>query len=249
MSIRIPTFLFLVVLSLSPSATYAQEAFHYFTDIFEGTAFRINGKPGSCVVSSVPGNRVQGDVIRVSDGDTVAVTANGTTLKIRLLSIDTPETHYNGHSQGYWGEEASKKMAALLPLGTTVDVELDQERCDHYGRVLGHIFKGNEHINQTMLEEGLAVNYCIYPNTAYCDTFATVVERSIQAKKGIYGDKVLEIPYEWRRVVSNRPYEKYVGNIFTHEVLHPPEVEQVPLAERVFFFHKGDVEPPYHVVD
>ena len=42
--------------------------------------------------SVAPDGRVHGVVTHVTDGDTVAVRFGGTTEKIRLIGVDTPET-------------------------------------------------------------------------------------------------------------------------------------------------------------
>ncbi len=54
----------------------------------------------------------------------------------RMLSIDAPETDYQGQSQGKHGEEATAYLKQLLPEGTGVKVVLGEEEKDDYGRLL-----------------------------------------------------------------------------------------------------------------
>src|SRR5687767_2646396 len=60
-------------------------------------------------------------VERVVDGDTINLSTPvlGTT-KVRLVSIDTPETNYQGKAQQPWGNAAKNYLAQLLPPGTSI---------------------------------------------------------------------------------------------------------------------------------
>src|SRR5688572_11270331 len=75
---------------------------------------------------------VRAKVTKVSDGDTIRVANGSTSFAVRFLSIDTPETHYEGQSQGVWAERAAQRLAQLLPVGTQVELQLDVEKCDGY---------------------------------------------------------------------------------------------------------------------
>src|SRR3954449_12548626 len=88
---------------------------------------------------SATGIRTRARVTRVVDGDTVAVSidgAGGEERSVRLLGIDTPETHRPGTPIECGGPEASANMARLTPPGTRVTLESDpsQDRVDRYGR-------------------------------------------------------------------------------------------------------------------
>lgn len=188
---------------------------------------------------------IKATVARVVDGDTVKARIKGTELSVRFLSIDTPETHYMGRSQGVWGDRAAEALSDLLPVDSKITIELDNEVCDRYGRLLGYVFKGRKNINQAMLENAMAVNYCIAPNLKYCEIFSTIVAEKVAERSGIFGDSSLELPYEWRRIISDRPFEKFLGDIHSHEVLGPGPVDRVPVADRVFFFEERDIRKPY----
>ncbi|HEY8278995.1 MAG TPA: thermonuclease family protein, partial [Bdellovibrionota bacterium] len=106
-----------------------------------------------------PGKRIDTDavVLRDVDGDTVDVKTKTGSYSIRMLGIDTPETHFMGHSQGEWGERAAEQLARLAPVGSRVKLDLADEPCDKYGRVLAHIFIGKVHVNAEMVKNGMAV--------------------------------------------------------------------------------------------
>jgi micrococcal nuclease len=81
-------------------------------------------------------------VTRVIDGDTIAVSIDGGDERsVRLLGIDTPETHRPGTPIECGGPEASASMERLAPSGTHVALEPDpsQDRADRYGRLLAYV--------------------------------------------------------------------------------------------------------------
>lgn len=184
-------------------------------------------------------------VERVVDGDTIRVNANNKSIPIRMLSIDTPETHYLGKSQGYWGVTAAKHLENLLAVGSAVEIEFDEEKCDQYGRVLGYVHQGGMNVNEEMVKSGLAVMYCIYPNIKYCQEFGRINDTNIRNKKGIFSDSSVEIPYEWRRKMSKRSLEKYVGTLSTSTVYAPQYLNQIPVGDRIFFMSKSAIQPPF----
>ena len=193
---------------------------------------------------------ISGTVDHIADGDTISVNLDGFGRhSIRLLSIDTPELHYelNGqtHSQGPIAQVASDFTAGLVKAGDAVSVELDTEPCDTYGRLLGYIFKGQVNLNQLILEKSMAVNYCIAPNLAHCDEFAKVVAKTSAGKEGVFGVPGLQAPYLWRAELRGTGLDKLVADSRTKKVYPPDAALQIPLAYRVFFIKASDVKLPY----
>src|SRR6476469_2975663 len=75
-------------------------------------------------------------VTRVVDGDTIVVRIGGRDENVRVLGIDTPETHKPDTPVECYGPEASNRLVALLPAGTVVRLVRDVESRDRYGRLL-----------------------------------------------------------------------------------------------------------------
>jgi len=101
-------------------------------------------------------------VVRPVDGDTLVATANGRRFYVRLLGIDTPETHRPGRPVECGGPEASVNMSALAPPGTRVRLETDptQDRVDRYGRLLAYVWLPNGRlIEDEQLRAGWATGY------------------------------------------------------------------------------------------
>ena len=80
-------------------------------------------------------------VVRPVDGDTIRVEAGGRSFSVRLLGIDTPETHRPGTPVECGGLEASANMARLVRAGERVTLEPDptQDHVDRYGRLLAYV--------------------------------------------------------------------------------------------------------------
>ena len=112
------------------------------------------------------------EVTRVVDGDTMDVEfVDGTTDRVRLLGVDTPET--NGSNKPYeygdiidtvcldrWGAKASE-FARLVLGGRQVNVVLDPaagER-DRFGRLLAYIETQGNDFNAALVKLGYARVY------------------------------------------------------------------------------------------
>jgi micrococcal nuclease len=101
-------------------------------------------------------------VVRPVDGDTLVARAGGRTFYVRLLGIDTPETHRPGTPVECGGPQASAHMNALAPAGTRIRLETDptQDRLDRYGRLLAYVWLPGGRLAETEeLESGWAMTY------------------------------------------------------------------------------------------
>lgn len=96
-------------------------------------------------------------VERVVDGDTLIVDLGGDRIRVRLLNIDTPETHHPDRPVECLGPEAADYLTRLLPKGTTVRLEFDRDREDRYGRTLAGVFTDDGVlVNAQIAQAGLA---------------------------------------------------------------------------------------------
>lgn len=157
--------------------------------------YRDQDKAGNISFSDIPSEnatkiRVQSQpyrykhhVFKVYDGDTI-ILKNG--QHVRLLGINTPEidSHFRQGEQG--GEQAKKWLQQKLDSGD-VYLEYDQQQRDKYDRLLAHVFLENgEHINQLLLEAGLATLSIIPPNLRYSDVLQQAQQKAEDNNLGIW---------------------------------------------------------------
>lgn len=191
-----------------------------------------------------PAEYYRSTIASVVDGDTVHLESQvlGTT-KVRMLSIDTPETNYNGESQGEHAEAATAKLVELLPVGTEVVIEVGEDPLDGYGRLLAHVWTVDTagdpemDINKEMVRLGMAVPYFIWPNVEHFEGYSQAAEEAITNGRGMWdpNNPIEELPYEFRFNKRGGP-DKYVADYFTRRYVTPEEWEEVPVQNRLFFF-------------
>lgn len=123
------------------------------------------------------GTTIESAIDRVVDGDTVAVTINGTSEKLRLSSLDTEESSPGSDKPVTpWGKEGKKRAQELLPAGQPVTLEFagDEpvEEClrryrDNYGRLLVWIYVGETDYQELMIRDGYSPYFNKYGNAEF----------------------------------------------------------------------------------
>ena len=110
-------------------------------------------------------------VKRVIDGDTVILADD---RHIRLIGINTPEISHDDRASQPGAYQAYNYLNSLLHTQKTVNLHYDQERTDHYGRTLAHLFlQDGTNIQSLLLTRGLATTLTIPPNLEFIDCYAT----------------------------------------------------------------------------
>jgi micrococcal nuclease len=132
-------------------------------------------------------------VIKVNDGDSIEVKAEAGNARVRLSAIDSPE-----YDQPYAGQ-ASAAVRALLPLGTSVELEVITQ--DQFRRIVAVVWvlaDGKRvNVNETLLNEGHVWAYRRYMSDArFCELEAAARDR----KLGLWALPVSGwvYPPEWR---------------------------------------------------
>ena len=111
--------------------------------------------------------KVHAKVLEVSDGDTIKVKYDdGNIATIRLLGIDTPETHHPTKPVGCYGPQASDFTKSQLS-SRDVLLEYDIEKYDKYGRTLAFVYVDGQRFNDILVKNGYAQTLTIAPNKKY----------------------------------------------------------------------------------
>lgn len=159
--------------------------------------------------------RIDGRVVRVSDGDTVTVLdASKTQHKIRLLDIDAPE------SKQAFGQKCKDHLASFIA-GQTVRVTWKEK--DQYGRVLGTIWvqqfaAKNEgaptwlNVNLQMVKDGYAWAYHYTKTPEYL----AAMRAAKDAKRGLWVDPHALDPWAFRKAKRDAQKAKKAQGVVPH---------------------------------
>ncbi len=135
-----------------------------------------------------------GRVVAVADGDTVTVLDDSRQQhRIRLVGIDAPENR-----QPY-GHRARQHLAERV---FQRDVEVEYDKRDRYGRILGKIVLDGEDVNLMMVRDGMAWHYRQFQRDQRPADRAlyAAAEREARAEgRGLWADPQPQPPWEFRR--------------------------------------------------
>lgn len=130
-------------------------------------------------------------VTRYVDGDTIAVDMNGKTEKIRMIGIDTPETHKpNTPVQCYGAAAAAHTKNLISYAGGQVRLAADPlgTNRDRYDRLLRYVYlPDGTLVNERNIREGYAFYYPYFPFTKK-PLFAQAQAAARQAGRGLWGN-------------------------------------------------------------
>ncbi len=142
---------------------------------------------------------LQGQVIRVSDGDTLVIEDDtGTRHKIRLLGIDAPES-----AQAY-GPAATEFLRSRA-LGAPATVHWQVR--DRYQRVVGQVFVHTEDMGLGLIRAGLAWHYRAYAKDQAADDRGAYAAAELAARaegQGLWAEAELTPPWDWRRMLRSQ---------------------------------------------
>jgi micrococcal nuclease len=127
---------------------------------------------------------------RVVDGDTVIAKSAG---RLRMIGMNTPETVSSrqteqGAPPDCYGPEASAFTKKLLPAGTSVRLETDQESRDKYERSLVYLFRSSDNmfINGELVKQGYARQGTYGKNTKYDGLLRGYEQEAQAARRGLW---------------------------------------------------------------
>lgn len=131
--------------------------------------------------------RFDAQVVSVSDGDTIRVEfPNGKEETIRLLGVDTPETHHPTKPVGCYGPEAENFTRQSLD-GKKIELEYDVDKIDKYGRTLAFVYLNGDRFNDMLVKDGFARVLTIAPNAKYSRELTQLQIKAQQNNLGLWG--------------------------------------------------------------
>jgi len=138
------------------------------------------------IVASQPGLY---KVSRFVDGDTVEVSMNGHTEKVRFIGVDTPETHKPNTPVQCYGPAAAaftKRTIGNNELRLVADPK-NTDR-DRYDRLLRYVYlPDGTLVNKAIIEQGYGFYYPYFPFSKK-DEFAAAQNQAQAEKRGLWGN-------------------------------------------------------------
>ena len=128
-------------------------------------------------------SRIAYRVIRVTDGDTITLEGG---KRVRLLGINAPEIDSRNRTGEPGGIQAKNWLRDKLQ-ERRVYLEYDQQKQDHYQRELAHLhLSSGEHINLSLVANGLATVAIIPPNIRHADAMIRAQQQAERQQLGIW---------------------------------------------------------------
>jgi endonuclease YncB( thermonuclease family) len=135
---------------------------------------------------SIVGQQRWVQIVHVHDGDSLR-TDKGE--KIRLLGINAPEISNNDEPGQIMGDEAKQRLIELAG-GQLVQLRIDKEKQDAYGRTLAQVYlRDGTWVNVQMVSEGLAYVYTFAPNFRWVSKLKQAETEARDNKRGIWETK------------------------------------------------------------
>lgn len=125
-------------------------------------------------------------VTSVADGDTIEVDMNGTLERVRMIGVDTPETHKPNTPVQCYGPDASEFTKKLLT-NQSVRLEADptNDNRDRYDRLLRYVYFNESLVNKQLIEQGYGFAYISFPFTKKVE-FMQAQFSAAGAKRGLW---------------------------------------------------------------
>jgi endonuclease YncB( thermonuclease family) len=130
-------------------------------------------------------------VVRFSDGDTFTVDMNGKNETIRLVGVDTPETHDPRKKVQCYGPAASAYTKnTITAAGSEVRLAADPQSTnrDRYNRLLRYVYLPDGTLfNEKLILEGYGFYYPYFPFTKSAE-FEAAEKQAMAGNKGLWGN-------------------------------------------------------------
>jgi endonuclease YncB( thermonuclease family) len=154
---------------------------------------------GSAAAQGAGQYALTGKVVQVSDGDTINLLVDKTQHRIRLASIDAPETSHGSERPGQPFGEASRKNLADYVAGKTLTLTCYEK--DHYGRDVCDVPANGTTANRLQVQDGMAWANQQAKGKFLRDKTLVSLQSDAQKKKlGLWAEPGAVAPWEWRVV-------------------------------------------------
>jgi|SoiMetStandDraft_5_1073268.scaffolds.fasta_scaffold01839_3 micrococcal nuclease len=145
------------------------------------------GVASGTIAALEAGEPLTGRVVRVIDGDTIAVRIDKKVLTVRYIGVNTRESKMPADSM-IAGPTESAEFNRALVLGQTVRLEVDQQEKDAQGRTLAYVYVGDLMVNAEMVANGYASVAIAPPNAKHEEMLQHLQRQARLLKVGRWRD-------------------------------------------------------------
>lgn len=131
-------------------------------------------------------------VTRVVDGDTIYAVIGDRIEAIRYIGINTPETHHPRLGAQPGGQAATEVNRQLVD-GKWIQLTLDVQHRDKYGRLLAYVWISGQMVNAQLVHRGYAQAATYPPNVRYADWLRQIERGAREGQRGLWGDPQAEV--------------------------------------------------------
>ena len=150
-----------------------------------------------------------GQVIGITDGDTITVLVDKTSHKIRLEGIDCPEI-------GQPFSSVARKFISSMCFEKEVTVRVAGS--DRYNRTLGEVIVDGQNVNRELVNAGLAWWYHKYSDDI---ELAKHHLKAREENRGLWDHKKPIPPWKWRRLSVDKQQDYLLGEDATRDEPRP----------------------------
>jgi endonuclease YncB( thermonuclease family) len=143
-------------------------------------------------------------ISRFVDGDTIVVDMDGHDESIRMIGIDTPETHKPNSPVQCYGPAASAYMKNLIG-SQKVRLESDpkSQNRDRYDRLLRYVYLPDGRlVAEESIKNGFGFAYTQFPFTK-SEAFVAAEKQAETTHKGLWGNCPVEVQANGRKQTAN----------------------------------------------
>ncbi|MCX6007906.1 MAG: thermonuclease family protein [Chloroflexi bacterium] len=156
-------------------------------------------------------NRIEAEVTKVIDGDTIEVSIKGVQYKLRYIGVDAPEPDSIDTNTRNIAMKAADKNSELVR-DRTVEIEKDVSETDRYGRLLRYVYAGGFMVNAELVKCGYAQAVSYPPDIKYQSLFSSLQAGAKASKVGLWGSSgyySAPMPTEKGIYVGSKKSNKY----------------------------------------
>ena len=166
-------------------------------------------------------------ITQVVDGDTVKVSLHSKTESLRLICVDTEESHSGGSkpvtAAGKAASEMAKQYLTAAESGLAkVDIEFDtddpveiavEKHRDNYGRLLCYVHKDGDNYNLKLIEEGWSRYFVKYGRSRLYHRQMTEAESAAKAYNMMIWNPITNAKIPSRNYANLLPWWSMRGSI------------------------------------